>query len=137
MCGLRDIMAGSQTARRTIMKVLKRQMVQLGLALSLASPILAQQKSIKLPVDSPMSQLNQGPGREIIHRNCLVCHSTDYIVRQPRLDAMHWEAEVTKMITVFGARIDDSDAKLIAEYLAKNYGFDEKSIKENQDSNKR
>ena len=33
-----------------------------------------------------------------------------------------WDAEVTKMIKAFGAPIDDADAKVIADYLKKNYG---------------
>ena len=122
------------------MKILSRKFVLLSLALclaGLASPILAQQKSIQLPADNPMSQLNPGPGQETVHKNCFVCHSTDYIVRQPRLDAMHWEAEVKKMIAVFGARISESDAKSIAEYLAKNYGLVENAVKKNQDGDKR
>jgi hypothetical protein len=33
-----------------------------------------------------------------------------------------WDAEVTKMIKVYGAPIGDADAKVIVDYLAKNYG---------------
>ena len=32
-------------------------------------------------------------------------------------------AEVTKMIKAFGAPINDADAKIIADYLKKNYGI--------------
>ena len=60
----------------------------------------------------------------MVRRNCTICHSTDYIVRQPHLDAQHWDAEVKKMIDVYGAPINDSNAKAIADYLAKNYGPD-------------
>jgi hypothetical protein len=45
-------------------------------------------------------------------------------VRQPRFDAGRWDAEVKKMITVYGARISDADAKIIADYLARNYGVE-------------
>jgi hypothetical protein len=38
------------------------------------------------------------------------------------LNAAGWNAEVTKMIKAFGAPIDDADAKVIADYLKKNYG---------------
>ena len=88
----------------------------------LAASAFSQQKIIQLPQDNPMSQIKPGPGEEMVRTNCSVCHSTDYIVRQPRMDASRWAAEVTKMIDVFGARINTSDAKTIADYLAKNYG---------------
>jgi hypothetical protein len=32
-----------------------------------------------------------------------------------------WKAEVTKMITAFGAPIDDAAAKTITDYLSANY----------------
>ena len=51
-----------------------------------------------------------------------MCHSTDYIVMQPRGDAKQWQAIVTKMIKVNGAPISDQDAKTILEYLASAYG---------------
>jgi mono/diheme cytochrome c family protein len=58
----------------------------------------------------------------VAQQKCQFCHSTDYIVMQPRGDAKQWQAVVTKMITVFGAPISEADAKAIAEYLATAYG---------------
>ena len=46
----------------------------------------------------------------------------DYIVSQPHSDAKRWEGEVKKMISVYGAPIDEADAKVIVEYLATAYG---------------
>jgi hypothetical protein len=43
-------------------------------------------------------------------------------MNSPFLNAAGWTAEVNKMIKVMGAPIDDTDAKAIADYLAKNYG---------------
>lgn len=106
------------------MKKGKRQIVWAAVVLSIAAGAAAQQMSIKLPPDNPVAQLKAGPGQETASRNCGICHSTDYIVRQPPMDASRWEAEVKKMINVFGARISDSDVKEIADYLAKNYGSD-------------
>src|SRR3989442_1701570 len=63
-----------------------------------------------------------GPGVEVAQRACRSCHSTDYIVMQPRGDAKQWEAVVTKMIKVFGASISDEDAKAIVRYLSTAYG---------------
>lgn len=97
-------------------------LVCLGTALSLATGATAQRETIKLPPDNSVSQLKKGVGDDTVRRNCVACHSTDYIVRQPRLDASQWEGEVKKMVSVFGARLSDSDIKVIADYLAKNYG---------------
>jgi sulfite dehydrogenase (cytochrome) subunit B len=91
-----------------------------GVAVSLATP--GQNSSIQLPADNPHAALQPGPGQEVTSRDCSLCHSTDYIVTQPRLDATHWDAEVQKMIKVFGAPITPSDAQTISGYLARNYG---------------
>jgi mono/diheme cytochrome c family protein len=92
--------------------------------LTLAAPValLAADKAIRLPPDNPSGQLRPGPGVEAALNNCLTCHSTDYIVRQPRGDAAQWQAVVTKMIAVFGAPISEQDARAIVEYLASTYG---------------
>ena len=68
-------------------------------------------------------RLKQGPGQDVTRTQCSACHSPDYILmNSPFLDAKGWTGEVTKMITVFGADINDADAKTIADYLASNYG---------------
>ncbi len=82
----------------------------------------ADQKSVTLPPDAAMATLAPGPGMEVARANCGVCHSTDYIVRQPRGDAKQWEAVVTKMVKVFGAPIKPQDEKTIVEYLSSAYG---------------
>ena len=82
----------------------------------------SQKKIVHLPPDNAMAHLKPGPGMEKTKTYCGICHSTDYIVRQPHLDAQHWQAEVKKMITVFGAPVSDEDAKLIGDYLGAAYG---------------
>ena len=62
-----------------------------------------------------------GPNLEVVQNNCTACHSADYINTQPRgpkFKKDFWQAEVTKMIKVYGAPIDDADAGKIVEYLA-------------------
>jgi sulfite dehydrogenase (cytochrome) subunit B len=115
------------------MKKFKVHMVCLGASLSLAAGVAAQQRTIALPPDNPMSQLKTGAGGDTVRANCGVCHSTDYIVRQPHLDAPHWEGEVKKMVSVFGAYISDSDIKVIVDYLAKNYGPEDTTQKARTD----
>jgi sulfite dehydrogenase (cytochrome) subunit B len=67
--------------------------------------------------------LKAAPGVEQVEGNCGACHSLDYIeMNSPFLNAAGWNAEVTKMIKAFGAPIGEADAKVIAGYLAQNYG---------------
>lgn len=67
--------------------------------------------------------LKGGPGVEKVEANCSACHSLDYIQMNSQfLTAAQWDAEVKKMIGVMGALIDEADAKIIVEYLKKNYG---------------
>ncbi len=79
-------------------------------------------KTIDLPPDNPMAELQPGRGVEVVRANCVACHSTDYIVRQPGGDQQKWQGEVKKMINVFGAPISAQDAELIVRYLASAYG---------------
>ncbi len=84
------------------------------LATAFALPASAQEQ----PVD-----LKNAPGLDQVMRNCSGCHSLDYILmNSPFPNAALWDAEVTKMIRAFGAPINDDDAKVIADYLKKNYG---------------
>lgn len=92
------------------------------LAALVASAVAAADKTIPMPADHAYATLKAGPGVEVTQRQCVVCHSTDYIVMQPRGNAKQWNAVVTKMIKVFGAPVNDQDAKAIVEYLATQYG---------------
>jgi mono/diheme cytochrome c family protein len=68
-------------------------------------------------------ELKRAPGVERVEANCGACHSLDYVpMNSPFLNAASWQAEVNKMINAFGAPIDEADAKIITEYLVKNYG---------------
>ncbi len=89
---------------------------------ALALAVWAQTKTITLPADSPYPALAPGPGVEVTARECRSCHSSDYIVMQPRGDAKQWEGVVTKMIKVFGANIGPEDAAVIVRYLSSQYG---------------
>ena len=67
--------------------------------------------------------LKQAPGVDKVENNCAACHSLAYIpMNSVYLNAAGWEAEVTKMRNAFGAPINDADAKVISDYLMKNYG---------------
>ena len=67
--------------------------------------------------------LKAGAGRDVVEGYCSACHSLDY-ARQNALflNRQGWEAEVNKMIKVYGAPIEPGNAKIIIDYLAANYG---------------
>lgn len=92
------------------------------LVVLLVTTASAEEKRITLPPDDAYGHLAPAPGRDLTQTQCQFCHSTDYIVMQPRGDAKQWEGVVTKMIKVFGAPVTEADAKTITEYLARAYG---------------
>lgn len=68
-------------------------------------------------------KLKDGPNRDLVAGNCVMCHSLDYIpMNSPFLKKDGWEAEVNKMAKVMGAPISPNDMPLIVDYLTKHYG---------------
>lgn len=85
-------------------------------------PAIAAPVSYALPEET--AAFKPGPNLEVVQNNCGACHSADYINTQPRgpkFKKEFWQAEVTKMIKVYGAPIDDDDAARIIDYLAATY----------------
>ena len=80
-------------------------------------------RSITLP--EPIVSLKDGPGVDAARGYCSICHSLDYITTQPKFPKAKWQAEVTKMIKVYGAPVPDESAKAIADYIASHYGSGE------------
>jgi sulfite dehydrogenase (cytochrome) subunit B len=82
----------------------------------------AKPVSYKLP--SETAAFKPGPNLEIVQSNCTTCHSADYVQTQPRgpkFKQDFWQAEVNKMIKVYGAPIDEADVGKIVDYLAQTY----------------
>jgi hypothetical protein len=72
--------------------------------------------------DDGPAPLKPGPGDGEVSANCSGCHTSDYIVMNSMfLTADGWKAEVTKMRSAFGARLDDATAGAIIAYLAAHY----------------
>ena len=89
----------------------------LGLVAVRAVPIV-----YKLPDET--AAFKPGPNLDVVQNNCSGCHSADYINTQPRNAKSKkdfWQAEVTKMIKVYGAPIEDADVAKIVDYLATTY----------------
>src|SRR5437879_3611710 len=88
-----------------------------GLALGSAS---AAPVTYTLPDET--AAFKPGPNLDVVQNNCTACHSADYINTQPRgLKKDFWQAEVAKMIKVYGAPIEDADAGKIVDYLDATY----------------
>jgi mono/diheme cytochrome c family protein len=103
-----------------IMQRTVRLAVTLALA-ALAGAALAAPINYKTPDE--VATFKPGPNLEVVQGNCSACHSADYIATQPPMKDKQgfWQAEVTKMIKVYGAPIDDADIGKIVDYLATTY----------------
>ncbi len=97
-------------------------LLTLAAAACLGGPASAAPISYKLPDET--AAFKPGPNLEVVQSNCTACHSADYVSTQPRgpkFKKDFWQAEVTKMIKVYGAPIDDADVGKIVDYLAATY----------------
>ena len=101
---------------------MKHLLIAVLMFLTFSQAIRAADKSIALPSDNAFAELKEKPGVEAVRINCVPCHSTDYLVTQPRGDAKQWQAVVTKMMTVYGAVINEQDAKANVDYLVATHG---------------
>ena len=89
----------------------------LGLYSAAAAPV-----AYTLPEET--AAYKPGPNLDVVKNNCSACHSADYVNTQPRgpkFKKDFWQAEVTKMIKVYGAPIDDADVPRIVDYLTATY----------------
>jgi len=95
----------------------------LGLALAavtaFAVSVAAKPVTYELPEET--AAFGPGPNLDTVQGNCGACHSADYILSQPvgaKYKKDFWQAEVTKMIKVYGAPIEEADVPKIVEYLS-------------------
>ena len=91
--------------------------------LALAGVITANAAPVDYKLPEETSVLKPGPNLDVAQNNCTACHSSDYIKTQPTMKSKKdfWQAEVTKMIKVYGAPIDDADVPKLVEYLSTTY----------------
>jgi sulfite dehydrogenase (cytochrome) subunit B len=87
-------------------------------------PMISVAKPVGYQLPEETAAFKPGPNLETVQNNCSACHSADYIRTQPqgpKFKKDFWQAEVTKMIKVYGAPIDEADVSKIVEYLAATY----------------
>jgi sulfite dehydrogenase (cytochrome) subunit B len=93
-------------------------------AISILSITAAAAEPVNYKLPEETAAFKPGPNREVVQNNCTACHSADYIKTQPEGEKFKkdfWQAEVTKMIKVYGAPIDDADIGKIVAYLTATY----------------
>lgn len=94
------------------------------ITLSAAGLVAVDAKPLNYQLPDETAGFKPGPNLEIVQGNCGSCHSADYVITQPQGPAFKkafWEAEVAKMINVYGAPIDPGDVRKIVEYLVQVY----------------
>jgi len=64
-----------------------------------------------------VTKLPEAPGYQAFNNNCLICHSSRYILNQPDFPEKTWTSIVTKMQKTFGAPVPDSSIHEIVQYL--------------------
>src|SRR5687767_14724673 len=60
-----------------------------------------------------------GPGKEILEKKCSTCHAPEQVTTFGR-SAEEWHEVVVNMIDL-GAEVNEAEAKVLVEYLAKNW----------------
>lgn len=93
-----------------------------GIAMLSIGATMAAPVNYMLPEET--AAFKPGPNLDVVQNNCTACHSADYIKTQPQGEKFKkdfWQAEVTKMIKVYGAPIDQADVGKIVEYLSATY----------------
>lgn len=68
---------------------------------------------------SVAADIPDGPGKELVVRQCGTCHDLVMATRK-RLDKAGWDTEVDKMV-LLGAKIPDDEVPIIIEYMAKHF----------------
>lgn len=94
------------------------------LGVSTSGFVIAWAKPVAYKLPDETAAFKSTAGVEIVQNNCTACHSADYIATQPRAQKSKrdfWQAEVTKMVKLYGAPIDEGDVGRIVDYLAANY----------------
>jgi len=101
-------------------KTMRSAVLFVAALMSIAGSATAKPLTYDLPEETAV--LRPGVGMEAAQSNCVSCHSADYIATQPpKRGKAFWEAEVSKMMKVYGAPIEQADTKAIIDYLAQTY----------------
>ena len=74
---------------------------------------------LTLPAAARAQAFPDGPGKEILEKKCSTCHAPEQVTTFGR-SAEEWHEVVVNMIDL-GAEVNEEEAKVLVEYLAKNW----------------
>jgi sulfite dehydrogenase len=98
-------------------------LVLAGAAVAFLSEPAARQSTITLPRETAVYRQSELAGYALVQRNCVACHSAQYVTTQPPTSTRaYWDATVKKMKKPFGAPFPDEDVAAMVDYLVKIYG---------------
>ncbi|QBR03730.1 c-type cytochrome [Paraburkholderia pallida] len=83
---------------------------------SVVPPVYFDSVAVTFPSGS--STFPPGDGADIANANCVMCHSTGMVLRQPPLTMTEWRTEIEKMRGSFGAPITADQVDALARYLS-------------------
>lgn len=72
--------------------------------------------NVHLPVSTAV--FPAGEGAPIANSQCLICHSTEMVLFQPRRTQAQWTETIKKMRAAYGAPIPAEQVDALAVYLA-------------------
>jgi mono/diheme cytochrome c family protein len=75
---------------------------------------------VNLPQATSAVTLPDGPGKDLVANNCVVCHGLDRIAAAKRTPS-DWNSVLSRM-QFMGAPVSADDKRTIAAYLDKNFG---------------
>ncbi len=84
------------------------------------------------PSKAGVDNLPDGPGREVVQKNCLSCHNARTATSR-RGTEDDWAAIVSQMIGR-GANISDDDADTIVQYMAAHFGPEDSKQSDGKES---
>lgn len=79
-------------------------------------------KSLQVDTPTDSRTFPPGPAVDAVNNHCLTCHSVGMVTTQPAMSKAAWEAEVKKMVAVYGAPIPTEDVPRIVDYLVATKG---------------
>lgn len=95
----------------------------LTVVVSLGGPAPAAQSVVTIKLPPQNIAFREAPGVELARKDCLACHSAEYVTQQPALSKTGWTNEIVKMRTAYGAPIPEADTEaLVAYFVAQNPG---------------
>lgn len=75
---------------------------------------------IDMPPETAVYRPSDLPGYQLVQKNCIACHSAQYVLTQPPGSSRsYWMETVQKMQKKFGAPIDEKEMPEMVDYLVR------------------